>query len=149
MNEMGKNIYKDARIRAGLKREPAAEELHIDVRTLDKYEALGGKAPDEIVKAMCMLYNNRFLGYQHLKLSPLGEFLPDLEDEGLQAATLSMVDDFYGVEDALKGIIRIAADGKINDNERLEWEKHKRELMELLSSLMSLLISDKEGEDNQ
>ena len=70
MNKESNNIYKNARIRAGLRREPAAEELHIDVRTLDKYEAFGGRAPDEIVKKMCELYADKYLAYLHIKKSP-------------------------------------------------------------------------------
>lgn len=141
MNGMGENIYKNARLRAGLKREPVAEELHIDVRTLDKYEAFNGKAPDDVVKNMCILYGNRYLGYQHMKKSPLGEFLPELTEESFKSATLSMVNDFYDLEVALKGIIRIASDGKINDNEKEEWEHHKAELNCLASSILTLLMS--------
>ncbi len=142
MNESVENIYKNARLRAGLRREPAAEELHIDVRTLDKYEALDGKAPDDVVKNMCLLYRNRYLGYQHIKKSPLGEFLPDLSEENFKSATLSMINNFYDVKVALKGIIKIASDGTVHDYERAEWETHKQEMTKLASSLLSLLLAD-------
>lgn len=141
MNEMGENIYKNARLRAGLKREPAAEELHIDVRTLDKYEAFNGKAPDDVVKNMCILYGNRYLAYQHMKKSPLGEFLPELTEESFKGATLSVVNSFYDLEIALKGIIKIASDGEVNESEKEEWEQHKAELKNLASSILSLLLS--------
>lgn len=141
MNEIGENIYKNARLRSGLKREPAAEELHIDVRTLDKYEAFNGKAPDDVVKNMCILYGNRYLAYQHMKKSPLGEFLPELTEESFKGATLSMVNNFYDLEIALKGIIRIASDGIVNENEKEEWEQHKAELKNLASSILTLLLS--------
>lgn len=141
MNEIGENIYKNARLRSGLKREPAAEELHIDVRTLDKYEAFNGKAPDDVVKNMCILYCNHYLAYQHMKKSPLGEFLPELTEESFKGATLSMVNNFYDLEVALKGIIRIASDGIVNENEKEEWEQHKTELKNLASSILTLLLS--------
>lgn len=91
MNKTSSNIYKNARLKAGLKREPVAEELHIDVRTLDKYEALNGKAPDDIVRKMCILYDNKFLAFQHLKRGPLGEFLPDVSNKDFKGATLEMI----------------------------------------------------------
>ena len=141
MNEIGENIYKNARLRSGLKREPAAEELHIDVRTLDKYESFNGKAPDDVVKNMCILYCNHYLAYQHMKKSPLGEFLPELTEESFKGATLSMVNNFYDLEIALKGIIRIASDGIVNENEKEEWEQHKTELKNLASSILALLLS--------
>jgi len=141
MNDSTSNIYKTARLRAGMKRDPVAEELHIDVRTLDKYEALDGKVPDETVKQMCILYNNSFLGYQHLKRSPLGEFLPELTEETLKGATLTMVDDINTVNDRLKNIIKIMSDGVINEDERPEWERNRKEMTRLVSSLLTLLLT--------
>lgn len=141
MNESSHNIYKSARIKAGLKRDPAAEELHIDVRTLDKYESLDAKAPDEVVKQMCLLYSNRYLGYQHMQGSPLGEFLPNLSEETFKCATLTMIDSFYTVNDMLKNIIQIAADGKVTDAEKSTWEINRAEMMKLASSLMAVLLA--------
>ena len=60
------NIYKIARTRAGLKRDPAAEELHVPVRSLDNYEALDGSPPDDIVDRMCILYDYKYLSYASL-----------------------------------------------------------------------------------
>ena len=55
MTKMGVNIYKEARKKAEFKREPAAEELGIAVRTLDKYESFELRVPDDIVRRMCYL----------------------------------------------------------------------------------------------
>lgn len=92
MNNVCENIYKTARKRADLKRAPAAEELGVAVRTLDKYENFELRVPDEIVKRMCYIYNNPHLAWQHLKKSDLGEFLPDIEETNIQSATLDMHD---------------------------------------------------------
>lgn len=145
MNNSSSNIYKNARIKAGLKREPVAEELHIDVRTLDKYEALGGKAPDEIVKKMCELYGNKYLAYSHLKKSPLGEFLPDLEPTSFEGATLTMVSSLNEVNGTINQIIKIASDGKVNDWEEADWEKCCKKITHLASAILSINYSDKEG----
>lgn len=142
MNEKVSNIYKIARINAGLKREPAAEELHIDVRTLDKYEAIDGRAPDDVVKSMCILYGNKGLAWEHIKKSPLGVFLPDIGNESLKSGTLTLVSSFYDMEEQLRNIIKIAADGEIDEDERMEWEAHKQNMKQLASSLISILLAD-------
>ena len=142
MNESFSNIYKSARIRSGLKREPVSEELNIDVRTLDKYESVSSRPPDDIVKKMCELYGNRYLAYQHFKSSPLGSYLPDLSEETFQAATLSVINSFYNVSEIAKNITKIASGGKIDDNEREEWLKNREEITRLASSLLSLLMAD-------
>ncbi len=146
MNKQYKNIYKSARIRAGLKREPAAEELHIDVRTLDKYESLGGKPPDETVRNMCELYSNKFLAYQHIKKSPLGEFLPELSEESFERSTLKVISGIYSVNDILREFIDIAANG---EQDKKNWQEVKTTLTALVSALATLLLSSEKGENNE
>lgn len=145
MNNNTKNIYKNARLKAGFTREPVAEELHIDVRTLDKYEGLNGKAPDDIVKQMCILYDNKFLAFQHLKQSPLGEFLPDLENSDFKGATLEMVLKSQDIDDVVLDIVKIASDGKIDETEKQSWEQAKSKIMQVISTFITVLLSDKEG----
>ena len=146
MNKQYKNIYKSARIRAGLKREPAAEELHIDVRTLDKYESIGGKPPDETVRNMCELYSNKFLAYQHIKKSPLGEFLPELSEESFERSTLKVISGIYSVNDILREFIDIAANG---EQDKKNWQEVKTTLTALVSALATLLLSSEKGENNE
>jgi len=143
MNKTSSNIYKNARLQAGLKREPVAEELHIDVRTLDKYEALNGKAPEDIVKQMCILYDNKFLAFQHLKKGPLGEFLPDITNKDFKGATLEMIAELDNVDSILMEIVKIASDGKVNENEQEAWNRNKQQILKLVCSLYSVILSDK------
>jgi len=143
MNKTSSNIYKNARLQAGLKREPVAEELHIDVRTLDKYEALNGKAPEDIVRKMCILYDNKFLAFQHLKKGPLGEFLPDITNKDFKGATLEMIAELDNVDSILMEIVKIASDGKVNENEQEAWNRNKQQIVKLVCSLYSVILSDK------
>lgn len=146
MNKTSSNIYKNARIKAGLRRDPVAEELHIDVRTLDKYESLDGRVPpDEIVRKMCELYNNKYLAYLHMKKSPLGEFLPNLQPTTFEGATLTMVSSLNEVNGTINQIIKIASDGKVNDCEKADWEERCEEITRLASAILSINFSDKEG----
>lgn len=143
MNKTSSNIYKNARLQAGLKREPVAEELHIDVRTLDKYEALNGKAPEDIVRKMCILYDNKYLAFQHLKKGPLGEFLPDITNKDFKGATLEMIAELDNVDSILMEIVKIASDGKVNENEQEAWNRNKQQILKLVCSLYSVILSDK------
>lgn len=145
MTKTSSNIYKNARLKAGLRREPVAEELHIDVRTLDKYESLDGNPPDEAVRKMCELYNNNYLAYLHIKKSPLGEFLPNLQPTTFEGATLTMVNSLNEVNGIVNRIIKIASDGKVNDNEKADWEKCCKEITHLASAIFSINFSYKEG----
>lgn len=146
MNKTSSNIYKNARLKAELRREPVAEELHIDVRTLDKYESLDGRVPpDEIVKKMCELYNNNYLAYLHIKQSPLGEFFPDLHPATFESATLTMVSSLNDVNGIVNQIIKIASDGKVNDWEKADWEKCCKEITHLASAIFSINFANKEG----
>lgn len=147
MAESFSNIYKNARIRAGLKREPAAEELNINVRTLDTYESIDGHPNDDVVKMMCKLYNNNFLAWEHIKLSPLGELLPELTKDSFQGATLRVLCDFKEVQKILDEIVAIAADGKLDASEKPVWFDNKNKLIQLAGSLITLLLSSKEGEN--
>lgn len=145
MNKTSSNIYKNARLKAGLRREPVAEELHIDVRTLDKYESLDGRVPDDVVRKMCELYNNKYLAYLHIKKSPLGEFLPDLQPTTFEGATLTMVSSLHEVNGTINQIIKIASDGKVNDCEKADWEARCEEITRLASAILSINFADKEG----
>lgn len=145
MNKLSENIYKTARKRAGLTREAAAEELHIATRTLDGYESIDGTPPDDTVRMMCILYNNRFLAYQHLKKSPLGEFLPELFENNLQGATLGVISSVNDVNSLLSELVEICADGEINEQEEAIWERIKPKLLKAIGTFTTLLLTNKEG----
>lgn len=138
MNNVCENIYKTARIRAEIRRAPAAEELGIAVRTLDKYENFELRVPDDIVKKMCYLYECPNLAWQHLKKSELGEFIPDVKETNIQSAALNMADDYLKFDDAYRTIIALVADGKIDNSEKERWYRLQSELNDFASSLLTL-----------
>lgn len=65
------NIYKIARINAKdkLTQQTAAERLHISSRSIADYETSVTVPPDDIVCSMIELYQNKWLGYQHLSIA--------------------------------------------------------------------------------
>ncbi len=141
MNSKYENIYKIARINAGMKREPAAEELNIATRTLDKYESGELKVPDDVVKKMCFLYQNSFLAYRHLQKSELGEFLPAISETNLSAATVTVMDGYNDFTDIYKNLIKMVSDGKITKDEKCDWKEAKEQAFDLAAALIAMAIS--------
>lgn len=141
MTKMGGNIYKEARKKAEFKREPAAEELGIAVRTLDKYESFELRVPDDIVKRMCYLYQDPSLAWRHIKRSELAEFLPDIDDTDIKGAALGMADDYLNFDELYKATVRIVSDGKISSSEADDWQEIRNKLLEFAGSLMTLAMS--------
>jgi transcriptional regulator with XRE-family HTH domain len=86
------NIYKIARVSAGLTQEQASELLHIATRTLGNYE--GGEVipSPETVCAMCEMYGATWLGYMHLqKSNPVGQkYLPEIDFSSLSISVLRL-----------------------------------------------------------
>lgn len=141
MTKMGVNIYKEARKKAEFKREPAAEELGIAVRTLDKYESFELRVPDDIVRRMCYLYQDPSLAWRHIKRPELSEFLPDIEETDIKGAALGMADDYLNFDDLYKAIVKIVSDGKVCAAESEDWQEIRTKLFEFAGSLMTLAMS--------
>ena len=139
------DLFKAARLRAGLKRDPAAEELHIGVRTLDAYESTSeDNEPDmDMIRRMCVLYKDPDLARQYIKRSELGEFFPEIvdvqENETFQGTTLKAVDKITEAYENIRQMIKIASDGHVNKYEENEWEKLQAMLDELIRSVASLI----------
>lgn len=88
MTRCGGNIYKNSRLVAGVSRENAIKLLVVSDRTLARYESGESRPPDDIVAGMIKLYQDRELGYLHLRASPIGQLI--LED-GLIGEILKFV----------------------------------------------------------
>lgn len=144
MNNPCENIYKKARKSADLKRDPAAEELGIATRTLDKYENFELRVPDDIVKRMCFLYKNPYLAWQHLKNSELGIFLPDIKETNVQGAALTVASEYMNFEASFRTIISIVADGKIDNEEKERWKSIQQEVKNFAAALLDLATAKSE-----
>ena len=143
------DLFKAARLRAGLKRDPAAEELHIGVRTLDAYESTSeDNEPDmDMIRRMCILYKDPSLARQYIKRSDIGEFFPEIvdvqDDETFQGSTLNAVDKISTVYENVRQLIHIASDGKVNPNESDQWAQVQNLLEEMLTAVTTLIVVKK------
>ena len=143
------DLFKAARLRAGLKRDPAAEELHIGVRTLDAYESTSeDNEPDlNMIRRMCVLYKDSNLARQYIKRSDIGEFFPEVveaqEDMTFQGSALLAVDKISAVHESVRQMIHIASDGRVNPNETDQWAQLQKLLEEMLKAVTALIVVKK------
>lgn len=130
------NIYRNARQTAGLTQERWAEYLGISPEAVRQYEGGIIMPSDEVVLRMAEISGMHILAYWHLvrKSRIAAEILPELEDQkGLPEAVLGLLiqmDDFR--EDGMATLMRIAADGKVTDDETEDYLKALDQLREML-----------------
>ena len=136
MKERSGNIYRNARQTAGLTQERWAEYLGISPEAVRQYEAGIIMPGDEVVLRMAEVSGMHILAYWHLvrKSRLAAQILPELEEQkGLPEAVLGLLiqlDDFR--EDGMKQLVRIAADGKIDEDETEDYLRILDQLRELL-----------------
>ena len=136
MKERSGNIYRNARQTAGLTQERWAEYLGISPEAVRQYEGGIIMPSDEVVLKMAEVSGMHILAYWHLvrKSRLAAKILPELEEQkGLPEAVLGLLiqlDDFR--EDGMKKLVRIAADGKIDEDETEEYLQILDQLRELL-----------------
>ena len=133
--------YGACRDHAGFTQEAAAERLHIAVRTLSKYENEGG-VPDDMVDAMCELYNTPLLAWWHMKnFSRLGKYLPDVctvTTPGDMIFQLLLAQDELG--DSFNAIKTIYSDEVIDTSEQAEYVRQAKLLKAVGGKVMSATV---------
>ena len=137
-----RNIYRIARDTAGLTQERWAENLGISTEAVRQYEAGIIMPGDDIVLQMAEISGQLILPYRHLvrKSRVAAAILPELDDElGLSETVLSLliqIDDFR--EDGMKKLSRIAADGKVSEDEAESYDQALQQLRRLVTLALSL-----------
>lgn len=136
MKERSGNIYRNARQTAGFTQERWAEHLGVSVEAVRQYEGGIIMPGDDVVTRMAEVSGMHILAYWHLvrKSRLAAKILPELEEQkGLPEAVLGLLiqlDDFR--EDGMKKLVRIAADGKIDEEETEDYLRILEQLRELL-----------------
>ena len=132
------NIYKTARKTAGLTQERWAEHLGVSPEAVRQYEGGIIMPGDDVVIRMAEVSGMHILAYWHLvrKSRLAAQILPELDDQkSLPEAVLGLLiqlDDFR--EDGMESLMRIAADGKVSDDERGSYIEALEQLREVLRS---------------
>lgn len=142
MDKESRNIYKNARVAAGLTQERWAEHIGVSPDSVRKYEGGDMLPSDDVVLTMAEVSGQLILPYWHLtrKSRVAAAILPELDREpGLPEAVLGLlieIDDFR--EDGLQKLLRIAADGKIDEGETQIYNQAIQQLSGLISRAMAL-----------
>ncbi|MEG1564825.1 MAG: helix-turn-helix transcriptional regulator [Bacteroides sp.] len=141
MIQNDRNIYKTARVAAGLTQERASELIGCtSVRSIAAYEC-GERIPaEDIVVAMADVYGVNYLPYQHMRnnLELARSILPDICPQNIPLAILRLqkeVNDFLLVRDE---VIDITCDGIIDESERERWDNIQKELDDICRAIIAL-----------
>ena len=134
-------IYKTSRHNTQLTQEQAAELLSVSVDSLKNYEGGRCRPPEDVVLRMVRIYEDRPLGYEHLRSTPLGmEILPALGAESLEAAALKYQQAMNRARDMDDKLIDIACDGKVDGSESRVWSNICGTITSTVGALLSLTM---------
>lgn len=138
--ETFRNPYRESRERARKSQEVAAEALHISTRTLSNYESTT-RPTDETVMSMAELYEDPYLEYEHLRMSPIGKkILPAIDRGGVSRAVICYQAGINIMRSHEPDMIQVAYDDRIDNQELPVWRKIQRGALMCAGSLFSLAL---------
>lgn len=140
-----RNIYQDARRTAGLTQERWAELLGISVDAVRQYETDRILPSDEVVLRMAEAAGQQIICYWHLihKSRVAASLLPELDRKRLPEAVLSLlvaVQHFQ--DDGMRELTRIAADGKISQEEQADYMTAMEQLQSVVREALHLQFAE-------
>lgn len=126
-------MLRAAREKAGLSREEAAHRVYVGNRTLASYELGETIAPPDVIMRMAEVYSEPALLADYCPtVCPIGQVLAhSFNRSGFAVAVMRVLKEFADVEELRGDLIKIAADGRINQHEVEEFITIMRELVEL------------------
>lgn len=139
------NIYRNARRTAGLTQERWAELIGVSVEAVRQYEGGVIIPGDEVALRMAEAAGQYIVCYWHLlnKSRAAAQILPELRQRRLPEAVLTLlgkVKDFQG--DGMEELLRIAADGKVSEDERERYADATRQLRALITAAWELQFAE-------
>lgn len=142
MPEEYRNIYKAARRAAGFTQERAAELLEISVRSLADYETGQRTPPNDVVEDMVDCYDYQRLAYQHLKETNAlaGRIIPTVQERSLMESAVRLYNRLnrFSASHSVERLLEIAEDGRIDQEERADFDAIVAELKALVQCGMEL-----------
>ncbi|MBO7666895.1 MAG: helix-turn-helix transcriptional regulator [Firmicutes bacterium] len=139
------NIYARCRRARGITQEYAAELLGVATRTVAAWEA-GERIPSGVMVArMVDVYQTPVLALEHLRLNDAlaREYIPRIAETPLPQAVcqlVSAVRNFAAIEGEDR-LLDIAADGKVDELEKAEYEMLLDALEPIIQAAMTLRIA--------
>ena len=147
MNEY--NVCRIARKTAGMTQERWAEALDLSVEAVGQYEAGKILPSDVVVLRMIEVSGHTAIGYWHLlnKSRVARELLPEVERLPLSQAAIRLLLEIreFDRKKRAEELLRIAADGIVDPEERAEFEVIVRELQGIIRAAMEVQMSEEEA----
>lgn len=138
-----KNIYQEVREELNLTRERASELL--DFITADRIEKIESEKtlarPEEVLK-MAEVYKKASLtNYYCTHECPIGKkYIPEVEEKDLSQITLEMLATLNELEKQKNRLIEITVDGQIEEDEKPDFDKIRKQLYEMSKAIQSLTL---------
>lgn len=141
-NDTYETLYARYRKAAGMTQEYAAELLGIATRTLQAWERGESTPPNIRVLAMCDIYTAPTLAIEHLRMTNIIAYdtLPAVRAVPVAQAVCSLLAQIRKLEEVHAGdrLLDIAADGKVDEIERADYDQLLIELEPVIGAVLSL-----------
>ena len=119
-------LVQAGRIMAGKTQEEMAAELHIDPRTLRRYESGDVDTPDDVMLAVSELAGCQMLLYQHFKIKYriADEMMPGVTELPLAQAVVTLLTELAELEkhQVASKLLSMATDGVIDTREQKDFD---------------------------
>ena len=142
MNDNYESLYARYRKAAGLTQEYAAEVLGVATRTLQAWEHGESTPPNARVLAMCDIYCAPTLAIEHLRMCDIIAYdvLPAVKAVPVSQAVCALISQIRRIEELHTGdrLLDIAADGKVDQIEKPDYDQLLIELEPLIAAVMQL-----------
>ena len=139
-----RNIYKTARLSAGLTQEAAAELLDISVESIRAYETGVRLPPNRVVETMVEVYGLQPLAYQHLKETNAlaRQVIPALEERSLLEVAVRIYTRLrrFAAAGSVDRLLEIAEDGRIDPEEQADFQAILADIQEIVRSGLELSV---------
>lgn len=136
------SLYARYRRAKGLTQEHAAELLGVAVRTLQAWERGESTPPNARVLAMCDIYGQPSLAIEHLRMCDIIAYdvLPPVKAAPVAQAVCQLVSAMRRVEALHAGdrLLEIAADGKVDEMEKADFDQLLIELEPVMAAVLAL-----------
>lgn len=145
MQEDCNNIYRNARKTAGLTQERWSELIGVSVEAVRQYEGGIILPGDDVAVKMAEVCGQHIVCYWHLlnKSRAAAKILPDIQHRRLPEAVLTLLSWVKNFQSGgMEELLRIAADGKVTEDEREAYGAALRQLRGLITAAWELQFSE-------
>lgn len=146
MQKSEQNVYKLARIKAGMTLEKAAPAIGVSETSLKAYERYERVPAFDVVERMIQVYDAMYLAYQHIHICAGSlEIVPEVSVIDLPMATIRLVNKViaFAEKHRDRDLMQIAEDGVVSDEERPLFDEIVQELDAIVKAAFEVKCANK------